>query len=232
MRRVNCRRLVSFAILTIIVVFSLGSQNSLAQGSAGVIVEDWSKRWIGETGIPDGWRGQQWGSPKYNLTIIPEGPSRVLRLISNNESSTIAKEVKVDVKRYPLLQWQWKIVKLPRGGDSRHKDTDDMAAHIHVVFPRFPSAVRSRIVGYVWDTTAPVGTITKSEKTGTVTYVVVRSGSSDLGKWLTETRNVYEDYKRIYGELPGEQIGAIALQIDSNETKSSAESFFGKILFR
>ena len=41
-----------------------------------------------------------------------------------------------------------------------------------------------------------------------------------------------EDFKKIYGETPGEDVGAISLAIDSNDTRSSAESFFGEILFR
>jgi hypothetical protein len=62
--------------------------------------------------------------------------------------------------------------------------------------------------------------------------VVVRSGRADFGKWLRESRNVLEDFKKIYGETPGEDVGAISLAIDSNDTRSSAESFFGEILFR
>jgi hypothetical protein len=91
--------------------------------------------------------------------------------------------------------------------------------------------VRSRIVGYVWDTTAPVGTICKSEKTGTVTYIVVRSGTAELGKWLTERRNVAEDYKKLYGE-DAEPPAAVSIAVDSNDTQSTAESFMGTILFR
>jgi hypothetical protein len=92
--------------------------------------------------------------------------------------------------------------------------------------------VRSRIIGYVWDTTAPAGTIVKSESSGLVTYVVVRSGAAELGRWLTETRNVYDDFKRIYGEAPTEPVGAVSVAIDSNDTRSSAESYIGTILFR
>ena len=92
--------------------------------------------------------------------------------------------------------------------------------------------MRSRIIAYIWDTTAPVGSIFKSEKTGTVTYVVVRSGSSDLGRWITERRNVFEDFKKIYGDGPSEDAGVISVLIDSNDTRSSAESFVGEILFR
>ena len=120
---------------------------------------------------------------------------------------------------------------LPAGADSRRKETDDQAAQIYVTWPRFPEAVRSRIIGYVWDTTAPAGTVVKSQKTGTVTYVVVRSGATDLGKWFTERRNVRDDFKQIYGEDPDDP-SALSLGIDSDDTKSSAESYMGPILFR
>jgi Protein of unknown function (DUF3047) len=61
--------------------------------------------------------------------------------------------------------------------------------------------------------------------------VVVRSGAAELGRWLTETRNVYDDFKRIYGEAPTEPAGAVSV-VDSNDTRSSAESYIGRILFR
>jgi hypothetical protein len=90
--------------------------------------------------------------------------------------------------------------------------------------------VRSRIIGYVWDSTAPAGTICKSQKTPTVTYVVLRSGSNELGKWITERRNVFEDFLKIYGEAPDKPTG-LSLGIDSDDTGSSAESFIGPTVF-
>ncbi len=200
-----------------------------------LMVEDWSKQPEGKTGIPEGWKGQSWGSPKYDFRIVTEGGRKVLHLKSNGDSSAIAKdlqELKIDAKKWPVLQWTWQAVILPKGADARKSATDDEAAQIYVVFPRFPSAVRSRVISYIWDTTAPVGSVFKSEKTGLVTYIVVRSGPADLGKWLTESRNVLEDYKKIYGEAPAEEIGGISILIDSNDTRSTAESYVGEILFR
>jgi hypothetical protein len=197
-----------------------------------VVVEDWSRQPDGKTGIPDGWKGQTWGSPKYDFRIVSEGGRKVLRIKSRDDSSTISKELKVDVKRNPILQWSWQAVVLPNGGDARKSATDDQAAQLYVTFPRFPSQVRSRIISYIWDTTAPAGAVFKSEKTGLVTYVVVRSGAAELGKWVTESRNVLEDYQKIYGEAPGEEVGAVSISIDSNDTRSSAEAYFGEILFR
>jgi hypothetical protein len=200
--------------------------------SPTLMVEDWSRQPEGKSGIPDGWKGQSWGSPKYDFRIETQTGRKVLHLKSAGDSSAIAKEVKVDVRVWPILQWSWQVVKLPKGGDARKSSTDDEAAQIYVLFPRFPSAVRSRIISYIWDTTAPVGSVFKSEKTGLVTYIVVRSGPGDLGKWLTESRNVLEDFTKVYGEAPTEDVGGISILIDSNDTHSSAESYFGEILFR
>jgi len=203
-----------------------------AADPGALVVEDWAKQPEGKTGIPDGWTGQNWGSPKYDFRIETHGGRKVLRAKSQDDSPTISKEAKVNVKDRPILQWSWQAVTLPKGGDARKSATDDQAAQLYVTFPRFPQAVRSRIISYLWDTTAPAGAIFKSEKTGLVTYVVVRSGPAEAGKWVTESRNVLEDYKKIYGDAPREDVGAISISIDSNDTHSSAESFFGEILFR
>jgi hypothetical protein len=196
-----------------------------------VVVEDWAGHLAGAKGIPRGWKGQSWGSPKYDFTVVELGGRKALQLRSEDEGSTISKDVRVDLKATPVLEWSWKVVTLPRGGNSCVKATDDQALQVFVVWPRFPEAVRSRIIGYVWDTTAPVGTVCKSEKTGTVTYVVVRSGPADAGQWLTERRNVREDFLKIYGAAPDDP-GAVAVAIDSNDTRSVSESFVGSIVFR
>ncbi len=205
-----------------------------AWASDPVLVEDWTKLAVGAKGIPDGWKGgQSWGSPKYDFAVVENDSHRVIRLKSQNDSSMISKDVKgkVDLKQTPVLEWSWKVVTLPKGADSRSKSTDDQAAQLYVVWPRFPQAVRSRIIGYIWDTQAPQGLFVQSEKTGTVTYVVVRSGTPELGKWLSERRNVVEDYRKIYGEEP-ENPGAVSIAIDSDDTNSTAESLIGAITFK
>jgi hypothetical protein len=137
----------------------------------------------------------------------------------------------VNLKETPILEWTWKATILPTGGDLRLKKTTDMAAQLYVVWPRFPELLRSRIIGYVWDATTPAATIIKSQKTGTVTFVVMRSGSKDLGTWLIEHRNVAEDYAKIFGEFPDDP-SAVTISIDSNDTHSITESFVGPIDFR
>ncbi len=196
-----------------------------------VVIEDWKAYPVGTKGIPPGWQGQNWGSPAYDFRIVDDG-QRALHMQSRNEGSTISKEVKgITLKDTPILEWRWKAVTLPKGGNSCKKATDDQAVQVYVTWPRFPTAVRSRIIGYVWDTSVPVGTVCKSEKNGMVTYMVVRSGAADTGKWFTETRDVRADFKKVYGEEP-DAPGAISIASDSNDTGSETEAFVGAILFR
>ena len=199
-----------------------------------VVIEDWSAHAVSRKGIPSGWKGEAFGQrADYDFTIEQDGGRRVIHLESRDEHSTIARDItgKVKLKETPILEWTWKATILPTGGDLRRKEATDMAAQLYVVWPRVPALLRSRIIGYVWDATTPVTTMVKSQKTGTVTFVVMRSGSGDLGKWLTERRNVAEDYAKIYGEFPANP-GAITVSIDSNDTHSTAESFMGAIVFR
>jgi hypothetical protein len=218
----------------VVVVFLIVAASAaiVPAGPPSVLVEDWSRQAVGALGVPDGWQRHDWGSPKYDFTVVADGPRRVLRMRSESDNSTISKEVRIAVEQYPVLVWRWKVVTLPTKADSRHRETDDQAAQLYVTFPRFPERIRSRIIGYVWDTTAPAGTIVQSPSVGAVTYVVVRSGRADAGRWLTETRNVYDDYRQIYGEEPPDEMRLVSLAIDANDTHSIAESFIGEIFFR
>src|SRR3990172_5472550 len=90
--------------------------------------------------------------------------------------------------------------------------------------------INSRMLGYIWDTGAPAGSEVVSAKLSTTRYIVLKSGAGELGKWFSEKRNVYEDYKRLFNEEPP-KVGSVALMIDSDDTKTSAESFFGDIYF-
>jgi hypothetical protein len=218
------RRPVVSVVLLLLAVATAGAADR-------VVVEDWKDK-IGATGVPSGWQPQNWGSPKYDFKVEEHDGRAALHMKSENDGSTVSREIKgkVDLKTTPLLEWSWKAMVLPKGGNSCKKATDDQAAQVFVVWPRFPEAVRSRIIGYVWDTTQPVGTICKSEKTGTVTYIVLHSGTADLGQWVSERRNVVEDFRKIYGEAP-DNPGGVSISIDSNDTNSVSESFVGPIGF-
>jgi Protein of unknown function (DUF3047) len=220
----------SRAYLAILIVVS--ALVAFAWAAERVIVEGWRSYPRGTRGIPGDWKEQTWGSPAYDLEIVADDGQPVLHLRSKGDNSTISRDLKgsINLDDTPILEWSWKVVTLPTGGNACQKSTDDQAAQVYIAWLRVPESVRSRIIGYVWDSTAPAGTICKSQKTSTVTYVVLRSGPGELGKWITERRNVVEDFRRIYGEAPDKPTG-LSLGIDSDDTRSGAESFIGPAAF-
>jgi hypothetical protein len=62
------------------------------------------------------------------------------------------------------------------------------------------------------------------------TYIVLRSGPSDLGKWVTERRNVREDFRMVFGDAPDDP-SLLSLAIDSNDVQGFTESYVGTIRF-
>ena len=196
-------------------------------------VENWTTQPLNSHGVPRGWRPYETpgGHAAYDFTVIEDGGRRALHMRSHEDHSTIARRVSVDLTATPILEWSWKLLHLPERADLRRWETSDAAPHVFVVWRRRPELIRSRLIGYVWDPALPVGTVQKSQKTGTVTFIVVRSTTDRLGQWLTERRNVAADFRSVYGE-DAESPSAIALSIDTNDTKSKSEGSIGQIVFR
>jgi hypothetical protein len=128
-------------------------------------VEDWRSYPHGTRGIPGDWKEQKWGKPAYDLEIVSNDRQPVLHLRSKGDNSTISRDLRasVDLKETPILEWRWKVMTLSTGGKACQKSIDDETAQVYVAWLRSPEAVRSRIIGYVWDSTAPAGTICKSD---------------------------------------------------------------------
>ncbi len=200
--------------------------------AARVVVEDWSSQPVGAHGIPAGWTkyATPGGRPAYDFTVVDDDGRRALRLRSHDDHSTIAKQIDVDLEATPILEWRWKVVALPDGADVRSRATSDLTGHVFVAWPRFPEALRSRLIGYGWGAGEPPGSVLRSRKSGTVTFVILRSGAEGLGRWLTERRDVAADYQKIYGERP-DNPKAVAISIDTNDTHSTASALIGAIAF-
>jgi hypothetical protein len=177
--------------------------------------------------IPAGWRVRvNRGTP--DIGVINDGQGSVLHLKSRASSFALERALDVNAERFPYLTWKWKVTELPRGGDFRHLSTDDQAAQLLVAFGD------RHVLSYLWDSTAPKDTFERATAVPLlhIFAVVCRSGSAGLNQWLPEVRNVAADYSRAYGHPPTQHISGIRIQINSQHTGTSAESYFGEVGFR
>ena len=192
-------------------------------GAQEVIVVDFSRE---KDTVPQGWELSE-NEGKADLGLVSDTVGQVLRLRSASSSFAIQKPVDIDLRQTPILAWQWKVAELPKGGNFFASSTDDQAAQLVLAFSW------RRFITYIWDSTAPAGTMADAPSPAlrSVKAVVVRSGETNKGAWITETRNVREDYKRLFGE-EAEKVVGVRIQINSQHTKSQAESFWRSVTFK
>ncbi|MEK6657438.1 MAG: DUF3047 domain-containing protein [Nitrospirota bacterium] len=208
-------------------LFSLLIVVSVSSPSYAAITADFTQE--KNSNIPKGWELKEWKG-KGEIIIENEDGFSFIHLKSSKNSFALHKELNFNIKEYPVITWRWKVSSLPEGADVRDSKTDDQAAQIYVVFPKFPAMINSRLIGYIWETSAPAGSVITSKKNSNTKYIVIQSGKERLGEWLEEKRNVYADYKMLFNEEPP-LIGKVSVMIDTDNTKSSAESFFSAIRF-
>lgn len=168
------------------------------------------------------------GHAQYQVKLTPK---KMITLLSNNNSYGLAKELKLDLQKTPYLNFEWMVEKIPPNADVRYKELDDQAAQIYIIIPSFPESINYKAIGYVWDSNAPPG-IYQSKKFKNIKYVVLKTGTEGINKWYTEKVNVYEDFKKLWNlTLSSQQKIVLSINIDSDDTKSSAKSSFGNIYF-
>jgi len=211
-----------FRFLLSITLFSFVG---LALASYRVVVADFSAG-LDENGVPLGWEVKE-KTGKANLSVVRDENLHALRLRSEGTSFSLQRPVNVDPRQFPLLSWKWKVTKLPEGGDVRKSNADDQAAQLFVAFSN------SNVIAYIWDTNAPQGVVenTRLPPFLTIKALVVRSGYSEAGKWVTENRNAYQDYLNLFREEPP-KVAGVRIQINSQHTDTSGESYFADVIFR
>jgi len=184
-----------------------------------------------DNGIPVGWELEAFHD-HHEITLEPLQDGRFgIRLVSEGNSFGLHKSVDVNLKEFPILSWRWKVDRLPPAGDIREKSKDDQAAQLYVIFPALVK-VMSPTIGYLWDSNAPAGTITDGHAPMTpIKVIVLQSGKQRLGEWVQERRNVFEDYLQLFGKDSPSKVGRVAIWINTQHTKSSAEATFADLQF-
>jgi hypothetical protein len=112
--------------------------------------------------------------------------------------------------------------------DERVKTGDDYPARVLVAFDPDPFSKSTRALCYVWANGQPKGSIYENPYSGNVATIVLRSGESGVGEWVAESRNVVADYRLAFGDNPS-RIYALAVMVDTDNTKSQATAWFSDI---
>lgn len=240
------------SLITCIVLMTCTALSAIfvqAQNGAIVEVARFSASEPGAS-LPEGWKPLTFKkTPKLTTYELMKDDSHVVvKAMSDSSASGLIKEIRIDPKEFPIVRWRWKVENLLQKSDVTRKDGDDYPARLYITFEYDPGKVSFGkklkfkagqvlfgdipigAINYIWETKAPVGAIIDNAYTDFVKMVVVESGPHKLGAWVDESRNIYEDYKKAFGEEPP-LINGVAIMSDTDNTKAQAVAYYGDIIF-
>lgn len=161
------------------------------------------------------------------------------------------------------LQWRWRLDQTLSGGlrpaDLKRKDGDDVALKVCVMFDhaldRVPFGERTLLrlarsvtgenlpaatVCYLWDPLQADGTAAANPYSRRVRYVVVQGTGAPLQQWLSESRDVAQDFLTLFGdELPAgsaktavPSVSAVVIGADSDNTQARSSGWVAQLQWR
>jgi hypothetical protein len=205
----------------------------------------------GPDALPEGWEPLLFKkiARHTRYTVAREGEGWVLKAESEAAASALYRPLDLDPLAYPRLTWRWKIGNTLVKSDARKNEGDDYPARVYVAFRYDPNRATAwekatygasrllygtypprAVLNYIWDSRLPPGTMLDNAYTDRAKMIVVRSGAAEVGRWMTETRNIVDDYRRLFGGDPP-RIAGVAVMTDTDDTGERAVAWYDALAF-
>lgn len=200
--------------------------------------------------LPSGWKSISLAAAfkKTQYALVREDGQVVVRARSEDAAAGLGTERRIDPTTHPVVQWRWKVDSIVEKANVRNKSTEDCSACLFLLFeyndldliPRLKivamralgyDAIPTRAITYMWANQGEKDTVIPSPYAPWIKHVVVQSGTTRVGTWMDERRNVRADYRRIFGEEPP-PIEGIGIMTDTDNTDGTATAYYGDIVFR
>jgi len=177
-----------------------------------------------------GWEQKSFaGKTQYKIAI--ENGKKVLIADSMATASGLGKKIKVDLKKTPYINWSWKVDNTLKGLDETTKAGDDYVARLYVVKSGGPLLWKTKALNYVWSSNQSQEKIWRNAfQPKNAIMLAVRGNTDQPGQWVTEKRNVLEDFKRAFGK-DIDNIDAVAIMTDTDNSMREASASYGEIYF-
>ncbi len=149
----------------------------------------------------------------------------------------------LDISEYRTVSWRWRVngtiddTDLADSGGKIRKRNDDFAAKIGIsILSKEEGKLRE--IAYIWTRTLPEESVLTHVTTvipGIWKYkwyrIVAESGEANVNRWVTVTRDLYSDYKRLYPKEEPGRIARVYLMADSDNTESQVTTSFADLIF-
>lgn len=145
-----------------------------------------------------------WYLGETDLFTAAERDGRpVIRARPENEAAIIKRAVDTELTPETRLTWSWRVEELPSKVAENTLPTHDYIS-IAVEFDN------GQDLTWYWSAALPEETVFRCPLPWwdqRETHIAIRSGTAALGRWSTETRDLYADYERALGKPPERIVG-------------------------
>lgn len=168
------------------------------------------------------------GNTHYELVQL-DG-TRVLKGSTEGAASILYREETIDISKTPTISWSWKIEGVYDDIDEKSKSGDDFPARLYVVTKTGILPWQTLALNYVWSSEQGVGDSWSNPFTAKAKMIVVQSGNSNAGKWVTQSRDVAADFKKYFGK-DIKKIDGYAVMVDGDNADKNGTAWYADISF-
>ena len=181
----------------------------------------------------------------YRLERQPQGYA--LKAQADASASMLRQRLRIAPEQLGRLSFDWRVDRLIPGADMQQRETEDSPVRLILVFDgdrqqfsaknAMLSELTHSLTGepmpyatlmYVWCNQCPPESLIVNPRTDRIRKLAVESGPERVGQWLRYSRDIRADFERAFGEPPGALLG-IGLMTDSDNTRSTAQAWYGQV---
>ncbi|MGM0858066.1 MAG: DUF3047 domain-containing protein [Pseudomonadota bacterium] len=168
------------------------------------------------------------GETRY--AIVEKDGTQVLEAQSQGQASARYLEREINLDETPYLHWCWQVSTTYPGLDETTKAGDDYPARVYVARKTglLPWQVAS--VNYVWSSTQDAGSNWTNAFTDRAELMALQGGTSNVGEWVAEVRDVRDDFATLFGDTVS-TIDGVALMSDGDNSGNDATAWFSQLGF-
>ncbi|CZF80528.1 DUF3047 domain-containing protein [Grimontia sp. NTOU-MAR1] len=166
----------------------------------------------------------------YRLIDDESIDKQVLHGQSQDAASALIMEKEIDLTETPWLSWQWKVDTFPTTDNEKLKAQDDFVWRISVTVVPGMTMMSSKTVVYVWTPNQPQNSFWPNPFAPKRFKMLAATSGDQKNQWVTVTRNVREDFKRLYGK-DYKRLSIVAVTSDSDNSQSQTSAYITPLTF-